>query len=117
MKANDEIPQEFFNVADLFVRQANSLLKDWPRSLVSATLLYAAERFNAYNWLFREVDLDQTKEQAAEFYTSQYRKMFLDNVEQLRKAFTESGDLDDKGHPTIASRARSARSGPRAPEA
>jgi hypothetical protein len=47
----NEIPQEFYDIVDQFINLANDLGKEWPRSRVSATLMFAAARYNVYNWL------------------------------------------------------------------
>jgi Protein of unknown function (DUF3144) len=77
------IPNEFFEVVDRFINLANELGADWPRSRVSATLMYAAARYNVFNWLTREVDLNQTLDEAVDYYAREYEKMFRDNVEEL----------------------------------
>lgn len=93
METNEDVPQEFYDVVDQFINLANSLGKNWPRSRISATLLYAAARYNAFNWLFREVDQEQTEEEAIEFYSDQYEGMLRDNISDLRRSYSDSGDL------------------------
>jgi hypothetical protein len=93
MSTQDEVPKEFFDLADKFIHLANSLEPTWPRSRISATMMYAAARFNAYNQLFSEVNPHQTDSETADYYTQQYRDMFLDNLEELRKSYKASGDL------------------------
>ena len=83
------VPEEFYQLVDEFILQANRLNEQWPRSRISAALMYAAARFNTHNWLYRDVDLEQSREEAADWYTAQYRGMFLDNVQQLEAAREE----------------------------
>jgi len=86
---DNPIPEEFYQLVDEFILQANQLNEQWPRSRISAALMYAAARYNAHNWVYREVDLEQTAEQATDWYMNQYRGMFQDNVQQLEAARNE----------------------------
>jgi hypothetical protein len=84
---DNDVPQEFYDVVDKFINLANELGTTWPRSRVSATLMFAAARYNAYNWLNRDVDLDQTLEQAISYYGGQYEEMFRENVQELSPVY------------------------------
>jgi hypothetical protein len=86
----NEIPQDFYDVVDRFINLANDLGKEWPRSRVSATLMFAAARYNVYNWLNRQVDLEQSLDEAVAYYREQYEKMFRDNVEELTPIYANS---------------------------
>jgi len=86
----NEIPQEFYDVVDRFINLANDLGKEWPRSRVSAALMFAAARYNVYNWLNREVDLEQSLDEAVAYYREQYEKMFRDNVAELTPIYANS---------------------------
>jgi hypothetical protein len=87
---NNNVPQEFYDVVDKFINLANELGTTWPRSRVSATLMFAAARYNVYNWLNREVDLEQTLDQAVIYYREQYEEMFRENVRELTPVYTQS---------------------------
>jgi hypothetical protein len=84
-----DIPQEFYDVVDRFIDLANELGKEWPRSRISATLMFAAARYNVFNWLHRDIDPEQTLDQAVAYYAGQYEEMFRDNVEELTPAYAE----------------------------
>ena len=86
---NNDVPQEFYDVVDKFINLANELGTTWPRSRVSATLMFAAARYNVYNWLTRDVDLEQTLEQAVGYYREQYEEMFRENVNELTPVYTQ----------------------------
>lgn len=86
---DNNVPQEFYDVVDKFINLANELGRTWPRSRVSATLMFAAARYNVYNWLNRDVDLDQTPEQALAYYREQYEEMFRDNVKELTPVYAQ----------------------------
>ena len=79
----NDIPQEFYDMVDRFINLANDLEKESTRSRISATLMFAAARYNVFNWLNRDVDLQQNLEDAVAYYREQYSKMFRDNVEEL----------------------------------
>ena len=85
----NDIPQEFYDLVDRFINLANDLEKEWPRSRVSATLMFAAARYNVFNWLNRDVDLEQNLGAAVAYYREQYGKMFQDNVEELTPVYAK----------------------------
>ena len=87
---NNNIPQEFYDVVDRFINLANELGTTWPRSRVSATLMFAAARYNVYNWLNRDAELEQTVEEAVIYYREQYEEMFLENAQELTSVYTQS---------------------------
>ena len=74
--------RDFFDVADRFVHLANELVAEHGNERVSATLLFAAARFNAHT--FHASDGDPShREAAVEYFCEQYRKMLLDNLDEL----------------------------------
>ncbi|HYJ85399.1 MAG TPA: DUF3144 domain-containing protein [Pyrinomonadaceae bacterium] len=87
---NNDVPQEFYDVVDKFINLANELGTTWPRSRISATLMFAAARYNVYNWMNRDVELEQTLEQAVVYYREQYEEMFLENAQELKSVYTQS---------------------------
>ena len=74
---------DFHEVADEIVNLANDLSEEWAPNFLSAAILYAAARYNAFH--FMETNGDPDKEAAAvEYYTEQYRKMLKENLHELR---------------------------------
>lgn len=72
----------FHEVADEFINLANDLSEDWALPLLSAAFMYAAARFNAFN--FNTVDGDSNnREEAIRYYTEQYQKMLSENMKEL----------------------------------
>jgi hypothetical protein len=60
------------------------LSDDWAEPLLSAAILHAAARYNAFH--FHNSDGDESKEAAAiDYYCDQYRQMLQENMRQLRK--------------------------------
>lgn len=77
------IPPEFLDAADEFVQLANKLNERYPRDWVAAVMMYATARYNAFVWLTRDERPEQTLDQAAAYYASEYDKMLRDNVDEL----------------------------------
>jgi hypothetical protein len=74
----------FHEVADEFINLANELSDDWAQPLLSAAIMYAAARYNAFN--FQSVDgNDGNREDAIRYYTEQYSKMLRENMQELPK--------------------------------
>jgi len=92
----NEIPQEFYDVVDRFINLANELGVEWPRSRISATLMFAAARYNVFNWLNRDVDMDQTLDEAVAYYAEQYEAMFRDNVSELTPVYAEQNTSSEQ---------------------
>lgn len=86
----NEIQQEFYDVVDHFINLANELGAEWPRSRISATLMFAAARYNVFNWLSRDVDLEQSLDEAVAFYRGEYEEMFRENVEELTPVYAKA---------------------------
>jgi len=74
---------DFHEVADEFIHLANDLCEQWAPNLLSAAILYAAARYNAFH--FMETNGDAANEEnAIAFYTEQYRRMLQENLHELR---------------------------------
>ncbi len=72
----------FHEVSDEFINLANDLSDDWATPLLSAAIMFAAARFNAFN--FQTMDGDETnREEAIRYYTEQYSKMLRENMKEL----------------------------------
>lgn len=79
----DEVPPEFYDLVDQFVNLANSLAEMHDPSRVSACLLYAAARYNAFRFLSSDPDSDRNRELAVSSFVDQYRKMLDENLHWL----------------------------------
>ncbi len=81
--AKDDV---FFQLVTRFLEEANKLNEEHQRSRVSAALLSAASRYNAFTWLKRDPALmaGQTEEEAAQFFAEHYKAMFRENLEYLK---------------------------------
>ncbi len=101
-----QLPDEFYDLVDRFLEVADDLHQAWPGSRVTHTLMYAAARFSADQWLQRhgddgsgpddmqadaatdksEADIAAAVNAAADRAAAQYREMFIDNLIDLRSA-------------------------------
>jgi hypothetical protein len=81
------IEPEFLDAADRFVQLGNELNAKYSRDFVRAALMYAAARYNAFTWLTREDAPDQTLEQAAAYYASEYDRMLRDNIDEIEPVY------------------------------
>ena len=73
-------PPEFLKLVDEFIDLANRLAQDGKDGEVSAAILFAAGRYNAFNFVSHNgTARDQRK--AVEFYVSEYRRAIVSNLE------------------------------------
>jgi hypothetical protein len=73
-------PPDFLERVDQFVELANRLAEGGLQGEVSAAILFAAGRYNAFNFLSND-GAQQDQERAVEFYVSEYRKAIVSNLE------------------------------------
>lgn len=80
---------EFFDAVDAFVSLANELNNKLDTSEVSSALMFAAARYNAFNFFATDGDIDN------EFPTfkglcEQYQALLQKNMVEMRKQFEET---------------------------
>lgn len=85
------IPPEFLDAADQFVQLANKLNDQYPRDWVRAAMMYATARYNAFTWVTRDKQLDQTLDAAVAYFASEYDKMLRDNVDEIAPVYRQGG--------------------------
>ena len=88
-----EPSRECLALANRFVSLANDANGAYPASSVTTAIMYAAARLYAIHWLARTEDPDQSVEQAALDYRTQFDAMFKNSVQEL--ALTFPGDRSD----------------------
>jgi LPS sulfotransferase NodH len=86
------IAPEFLDAADQFVQLANALNDKYPRDWVRAAMMYATARYNAFVWVTREDDPQQTLDQAAAYYAAEYATMLRDNVDEIAPHYRAAPD-------------------------
>lgn len=73
-------PPDFLQRVDKFIALANQLAEDGLQGEVSAAILFAAGRYNAFNFLSNDGS-EQDQAEAVDFYVSEYRKAIVSNLE------------------------------------
>jgi len=73
-------PPEFLELVDQFIGLANELAEGGRDGEVSAALLFAAGRYNAFNFISHGGN-DEDRAQAVEFYVAEYRKALVSNMD------------------------------------
>jgi Protein of unknown function (DUF3144) len=100
----ERLDDSFYDRADAFIHLANQQCSNTARGKVSASLLYAAARFNA--WISARdfesgAELSKAKREIVEYFVKQYRAMLVDNlddyVEHVEKYVTSSGTESPRG--------------------
>ncbi|MBV1790753.1 DUF3144 domain-containing protein [Marinobacterium sp. D7] len=74
---------DFFEVSDEFVNLANEMLDEWAQPMLSAAIMHAAARFNAFHVLDQGEEQDLSK--AIGFLTSQYRQMLEEAIREMKR--------------------------------
>lgn len=87
---------EFYDRADDHIHLCNDQISETTtKGKVSASMMYATARFNAWvsacDWRSSE-ELAAAKEEAIEYFVSEFRKMLVDNIDD----YIEKFDLDMK---------------------
>lgn len=71
---------EFLALVDRFIHLANELAQEGRAGEVSAAILFAAGRYNAFNFVSTG-GTDAERPQAVDFYVSEYRKALVSNLD------------------------------------
>jgi hypothetical protein len=83
---------KFLERADAFISLANEQVAGSTRGKVSASMMYATARFNAWvgacNCESGE-ELAGVREQAIEYFVKQYREMLVENLDQYVANFEQ----------------------------
>jgi len=82
-----ELPEEFMEAADRFVTLANEMGEQYSPDWVRAVLMYAAARYNAFNWLTSDEQREQSLDSAATYFRSEYETMFRENVKEIEPVY------------------------------
>ncbi len=91
-KKVQQLDKEFFKRTDAFINVANDLCKEHDMGKVSASLLYAASRFNAYivaSSADNKAAADRDKVEAIDYFTEQYRSMLIANMDDYIEKYDE----------------------------
>lgn len=89
---SDPAAEEFWKLADSFIKLANEHYEKNGDGKVGYAMLYAAARFNAFivaTTAGDKTELATEKDPAADYFTEQYRKMFVENLEDYHSNFDQ----------------------------
>ena len=86
----DQVDDEFDARAEAHIHLSNDQLERIPRGKVSASMMYATARFNA--WLSAKdvssgVELDAAKPQLIDYFVDSYRAMLEENLADYASNF------------------------------
>lgn len=90
--SNEERDQEFWSLADEFIKLANEKCDAMRNGKVSTTMLFATARFNAFMFASMAKDLAEFKQQrelATEYFTQQYQQAFVENLNDYEKNYAD----------------------------
>ncbi|MCX7242123.1 MAG: DUF3144 domain-containing protein [Burkholderiales bacterium] len=73
-------PPEFLQRVDQFIHLANEMAEGGKDGEASAAILFAAGRYNAFNFLSNN-GAEQDRAAAVDFYVSEYRKALESNLD------------------------------------
>lgn len=84
--------QPFYDRADAHIHLSNDQMKDTKSGKVSASMMYATARFNA--WLtacgFQSgAEMGSHREENIEYFVREYRKMLEENMDEYINRFEE----------------------------
>ena len=72
----------FFDIADQFIAVANRLADEVPASRISAAMMYATARFNAFLAQLQGLEPGEIDEEAVAYFRDEYEKMLRENLGQ-----------------------------------
>jgi hypothetical protein len=87
-----EHDQEFWDLADSFIRIANEHSESVRATKVSAALLYAAARFNTFVAACQTdsgADFSRHRQDTLEYFLREYRTMLSENIDEYERNFDE----------------------------
>lgn len=73
-------------MADKFIELANEFTKTEPKDRISAAMMFAAARYNAFEAFSKSTNLARDKEDAINWYTREYKRMLEANIDDLLQA-------------------------------
>jgi len=87
-----KMDKDFFKRTDAFISTANELAKTHDLGKVSASLLYAAARYNAFlvaSSAKDKAEADRNKVEAIDYFVDQYRAMLMANMDDYINKFED----------------------------
>lgn len=91
-KTTQKMDKDFFKRTDAFIKVANELSTEHDLGKVSASMLYAASRFNAFivaSSAENKEEAERNQAEAIEYFTEQYRSMLTANMSDYIEKYDE----------------------------
>ena len=103
---NNNEPQNvdptFYDRADAHIRLSNDQIEDIGAGKVSASMMYATARFNAYvSWLgfTKASEMAKARDEIVEYFVEQYQVMLQENVDDYIRNFERYQQTPGGQHP------------------
>jgi len=90
--SKEDRDQEFWEMTDEFINLANTQCDKHNNGKVSTSILFSAARFNAFMFASTTKDVSELlkdKEMAIEYFTSQYKKVLEENLNDYEKNYKD----------------------------
>lgn len=78
-----EEQRAFFEMADRFVAVANGLAEEVPVARISAAMMFATARFNAFLAQSQGLPPGEADEETVRYFRDEYEKMLRENLAQV----------------------------------
>jgi heme-binding NEAT domain protein len=91
-KTVQKMDKDFFKRTDAFIKVANELATEQDIGKVSASMLYAAARFNAFivaSSAANKEEAEGNKLEAINYFTEQYRSMLTANMDDYIEKYDD----------------------------
>ena len=85
-----DVDKGFFERADAYITLANEQATDVSRGKVSASMMFATARFNAWvsaSGTDSSEELASVRDEAVEYFVGEYRKMLEENLDEYIEHF------------------------------
>ena len=93
---DEELDEHFRALVDVFIDQANELVKSSSPENIGLAMLHAASRYNAFVVSSHAPSLAEYNRdyfKARDFFLNQYQEMLDQNMEDYRKVYADSKNL------------------------
>ena len=87
MQRTYDLPAEFVDATDRLFALANEIGESRAPDWVRTVLMYAAARYTAFSWLTNDHMATQGADEAANYFASEYRTMFRENINELEPVY------------------------------
>lgn len=97
-----ELDPKFFERADAHIHLSNSQIGDVSPGKVSASMMYATARFNAFvSWtgFDKADDMAAARAETIDYFVQQYRAMLIDNLDDYIAGFDQYKKAPGGTHP------------------